>query len=76
MLYDIFTFLLSLMLVKMACTLHVLLNIAPNDKVKPIESTQQRACHNRVDDNRKMGNEESSQKKGQYTISCLNNQAK
>ncbi len=34
------TFLFSLMLVKMAWTLQVLLNIAPNESVKPIDRTQ------------------------------------
>lgn len=38
------TFLLSLILVKMACTLHVLLNIAPNERVNPMHITQVRAC--------------------------------
>ena len=32
------------MLVKMACTRQVLENMAPNASVKPIESTQGRAC--------------------------------
>jgi hypothetical protein len=36
---------LDLMLVKIACTRHVLVNIAPNDKENPIAKNQERICN-------------------------------
>jgi hypothetical protein len=38
-----FTFLRGVMLLNIVCTLHVLANMAPNARVKPIESIQARA---------------------------------
>ena len=40
---DVLTFLFNLMLVKIACTRHVLLNMAPKANVKPIVNTHNRA---------------------------------
>lgn len=36
------TFLFNLMFVKIACTRHVFVNIAPNDKENPIAKNQER----------------------------------